>query len=39
MMAGTAKHRRRITLALLAGLAVGLYAATLLRFGTMLGGG
>lgn len=31
--------RRRLTLAVLATVAVGLYAATLLRFSTMLGGG
>lgn len=39
MMAGSAKRKHVITLAVLAGVAVALYAATLLRFGVMLGAG
>lgn len=39
MMSMTDRRRRvLVTLAVLAAMAVGLYAATLARFGTMLGG-
>lgn len=35
----TSRLRATVTLALLAGVAIGLYGATLLRFGVMMGGG
>lgn len=39
MMAGSAKRKRVITLVVLAGVAVALYAAILLRYSVMLGAG
>lgn len=39
MMADSAKRKRVITLVVLAGVAVALYAAILLRYSVMLGAG